>query len=94
MGDTSWLPWTDSNGNRGEVRPLVVSGLTASLLRKLLSLLTIRPFTLKNMSYRLNRDELPILIAEMRNSDRIFSRFTLNLKGNCSLPTAKNPVGT
>ena len=29
---TSWLPWTDSDGNRGEVRLLVVYGLTASLL--------------------------------------------------------------
>ena len=61
---------------------------------RLISPLTIRPFTLKNMSYMLSRYKLPIIITEMKNSDRIFPRFTPNPKGHCLLPTAKNPMGT
>ena len=29
---SSWLPWEDPSGNRGEVQPLVVGGITANLL--------------------------------------------------------------
>lgn len=67
MGDITWLPWTDSKGNHGEMRPLVVFGLTANLLeqdilRKAEAYITTdhnKAFTLKNMSYNLNRDKLP-----------------------------------